>query len=95
MSKRAIIVGSNGIETSVANRDLVQVMIDKLGWNVDRERVNTKSFEFYAVDDMEISINGYPRFTLNAGDAIEESEKYINSFVLITDGAKYRYYAKF
>jgi len=94
MARAAIILGSNGasgVETSTANMDLMKAIAVKEGWS----QAVSKSFEFYAIDDIEVSINHRSSFTLKAGDEIEESEDYINSFIIITDGAKYRYYAKF
>lgn len=88
----ATLQGSNGIETSVVNTDIIQVILDRLGWT---QYINyeTKKFEFYALDNIEISVNNLPSFVLMAGDEIEETSG-IFSFVLLTNGARYRYYAK-
>ena len=94
MSRRAIILGSkgvNGIETSVANTDLMKVIANREGWTITACR----SLEFYAVDDIEISINGRESFILKAGDEIEESQDYVDSLIIKSDGARYRYYIKF
>ena len=106
MAKQAIILGSQGVETSEADMDIIELIMAQEDGNsgilqtimTTKGWITTavaKNFEFYAVDDIEISINGRTSFILKAGDEIEESEDLISSFVIITDGAKYRYYAKF
>lgn len=91
MSKEAIILGSKGIETSTANMDLIQNIATQESWTV----AVATSMEFFAIDDIEISVNGRTSFILKAGDEIEERNDIIKSLVIITDGARYRYYAKF
>lgn len=94
----AVILGSkgtDGIETSVSGTDLIKKMINSLGWQSSGYDYPTKTFEFFAVDNIEVSVNGNPSFILRAGDSIEERDDEIKSFVLLTDGAQYRYSAKF
>lgn len=92
--KKAVILGSkgdNGIETSVANMDLMADIAVQEGWST----AVCTSLEFYAIDDIEISINGRTSFILKAGDEIEERNDLIDSLVIVSDGMRYRYYAKF
>ena len=91
MGKQAIILGSNGVETAVSGTDIIAAILTQENWSVGV----TRSFEFFAVDDIEVSVNGRSKFTLKAGDEIEEKEDAVSSFIVLTNGARYRYYAKF
>ena len=92
MGKLVKALGSNGWKTVTVATDIIARTATEEGWS---QTIPTRYFEFYAKDDVEVSVNGATSFTLLAGDEWTETEDYIESFEVITTNANYRYLAKF
>ena len=91
--KKAVSLGSKGYTTVSQPTDLVKIQDQYLGWG--EPNLKTRSFEIFAKEDIEVSVNGLESFILLAGDEYEENEDYIESFVVITPDAEFRYTLKF
>lgn len=83
--------GSPTWETSVANRDLIKDFTPPTSNSIST--TIAWKFEFYAKDDITISINGSdPIFLASEDEMIEEGS--IWSFVLLDSGKTFRYIAR-
>ena len=78
--------GTNAITESVENKDLISDFLETKGFTYGECKI-----EFYAKEDILVSINDSTDILLETGTEIEEDQ--IWSFKLREDGKNYLFYA--
>lgn len=91
--KKAISLGSKGYISVLQPTDLVKMQDQYLGWG--ENNLKTRSFEIIAKDEIEVSVNGLESFVLYPNYEWEENEDYLDSFIVFTTDAEFRYTLKF
>jgi len=80
--------GSSAMVASVLNKDIVADFVEAQGWSAGSCRM-----EFFAEDDILLSINGSDPILFKGGDELQEDE--IWSLILKEATKDYRFFAKY